>query len=629
MGKPIVRISPRPAICADLSGEKFAQANGDLIVWWYGRLLTEVMDSAGKGQPHRYVEVIFRQLHDDIPATFKIEHLPIALLGQLRIGTIWRKGLCVAEMQINPVQFHRINFTEGAWHFSSLKTAAQQGLPLPFTDQDYALPRQYGLDSSWMLDFPLPGGKNLLIPCIEVLSRCYSHSSEIPRLLTTYPWEHVLSVLYSSTEKDPCKWIVRPGKGFKADDGVYLAWTLYDKYAESRSKRIYSDLNVGKINQRGRPESAVALQVAMWFQGLHSLECKGLWVNDGATFLCLEVLARSEPTSPTFEWEEIDYERQDDGHDAAELIPRRSRINGEEELDPFRITGTQDPDRNAGKTTHADPKFRILGQRCKFRRTKVTKPQGEKYLHAGEMPRYPLYSTGDPSSKGKDIGKVAFNSAVVGLGGVINDLWQALQQIRAEHPSIIQRIEWFTEEQGFQTSSPPELQPLPHVDDCERRMAIRWISHRHNPSGTRGILIVRVSALYSQLYLLEVQRKKKRVPVKPSPQASRLEVADPLLQTKEESSAGLAIEFPSDGVAMEEIAQICSHIAYVRGKFKELAKLREYPHHIMRHTHSGGNRFPLESAVMNMFASMGVTLPSAVKADVPTDLAHSAPEMVE
>lgn len=32
---------------------------------------------------------------------------------------------------------------------------------------------------------------------------------------------------------------------------------------------------------------------------------------------------------------------------------------------------------------------------------------------------------------------------------------------------------------------------------------------------------------------------------------------------------------------------------------------------------------------MNMFASMGVTLPSAVKADVPTDLAHSAPEMVE
>lgn len=203
MGKPIVRISPRPAICADLSGEKFAQANGDLIVWWYGRLLTEVMDSAGKGQSHRYVEVIFRQLHDDIPATFKIEHLPIALLGQLRIGTIWRKGLCVAEMQIDPVQFHRINFTEGAWHFSSLKTAAQQGLPLPFTDQDYALPRQYGLDSSWMLDFPLPGGRNLLIPCIEVLSRCYSHSSEIPRLLTTYPWEHVRSVLYSSTEKDP------------------------------------------------------------------------------------------------------------------------------------------------------------------------------------------------------------------------------------------------------------------------------------------------------------------------------------------------------------------------------------------------------------------------------------------
>lgn len=613
--KPVVRVEPRRQVSSiftsDGEEDRFAAAKGELIVWWYGHFL-----NMRPSQSIRYVEVIFRQLRGDVPGAFVSYPVAVGHLGQLRVGSIWREGRCVAEAKTQPWEFSKVNFSEGKWSFTSRKSAGALGLPLPFSDQDYALPRTYGLSGSWMLDLKLSGGRNLLLPCVEVLSRCYGRISEIPRILTTEPWESALSLLYSSTEQDPYKWVVRPAKGIGIDNGVYLAWTLYDEYAQKQSKRIYNSLNTARANDRSRSENGVALQVPMWFQGLHSIECKGLWVNDGRTFLCLEILGIGEPTSPPFVWEQVAYDEHDSGIPSSELIPRRDRFEAEEELDPFRITGTQEPDRNASTARITDAPFRIIGPRCKYTRTKISKPYSEKYLRSGEMPRHRQYSTGDPFSKDKDTGKAIFNSAVVGSGGVLNDLWLALNNLRNEHPSVILGVEWFTEEQGFQTTSPPELQPLPPWDDRDSKATIRWLTHPRNPSGTRGMLILRVTTTTSEIYMLDVQRKKKRVPLRADDQAASDGTANVVMQTNEEKAAGIAIEFPSDGVAMEEIDDICSRIALVRGKFRDLARPRKYQHYVFSHRSSRANRFALESTVVNALMQMGVQIPVHAKDEV-------------
>lgn len=130
------------------------------------------------------------------------------------------------------------------------------------------------------------------------------------------------------------------------------------------------------------------------------------------------------------------------------------------------------------------------------------------------------------------------------------------------------------------------------------------------------MLILRVTTTTSEIYMLDVQRKKKRVPLRADDQAASDGTANVVMRTKEEKAAGIAIEFPSDEVAMEEIDDICSRIALVRGKFRDLARPRKYQHYVFSHRSSGANRFALESTVVNALMQMGVQIPVHAKDEV-------------
>ncbi|AGE24485.1 hypothetical protein H045_02045 [Pseudomonas poae RE*1-1-14] len=109
-----------------------------------------------------------------------------------------------------------------------------------------------------LLNFPLPKEKNLLIPCVECLYRCYGSTSDMARVSVTYPWRKVLETLYAIFEyKDPETWAVSPARGIPDEDALFLTMVQYNLKTELAAKNLYAQLD----NARARGKNETSLQV--------------------------------------------------------------------------------------------------------------------------------------------------------------------------------------------------------------------------------------------------------------------------------------------------------------------------------------------------------------------------------
>ena len=108
--------------------------------------------------------------------------VPLVALGQIRIGSIWKDDRCQAEASFEPGQFS-VNFSANNWRFTSLNEARQRRQAPPFPTNTHKL--QYENDRNWLIEFDLPNGGKLLIPCMEFFARCYGRSGELEHVLAT------------------------------------------------------------------------------------------------------------------------------------------------------------------------------------------------------------------------------------------------------------------------------------------------------------------------------------------------------------------------------------------------------------------------------------------------------------
>jgi hypothetical protein len=195
-------------------------------------------------------------------------------LGSFRLGTIWQGGKFIAETDLGTDQDFSVDFTEGVWSYVSIYGNHQFA---PYFKTDYPL-RSQPTDKmlTEFLSFPLPDDKNLLIPCIEFLYRCYGSTSDMARILTTYPWPKVQKLLYADTSKDPSRWLVKPQSIVPDDDGLFLAHALYNGYTEKVAKLLYSELD----NAYGKHMKEIGLRVRPWFQGPAKVKVRTVEVGD-------------------------------------------------------------------------------------------------------------------------------------------------------------------------------------------------------------------------------------------------------------------------------------------------------------------------------------------------------------
>lgn len=582
MLKPILRLPPRNTLLSIDDGEAIERLQGDVVVWWYERQRKNI-----DAETIPYVDVIFRFLdRHDVPAGYTTIPIGISRLGSFRIGTIWRNGRCIAETDFGSEREFFVNFTAGAWSHTSFSKKSEGNIKLPISRNDYAF--RYDKTDAYLLDFPLPKGRNLLVPCVEFLVRCYGSTSEMARILSTYDWKTVQDSLYKSIEKSPDKWVIYPRQHVSDADGLLLASMLYDPYAEIAAKSIYSQFD----NALGNSLSHVNLKIGPWFQGFASIAGRGLWINKGTTFLCLEVTGMSQPQENPYEINRAKYSLEDIEFGTKIIIPVKPPLELPLEQDPFALTDLDEPDSDANRKVIQDSGFRIIGERCSFyKSTQELRYSEKKVVPKVEKPN-DKYSTGDADGVETGVGKALFNAhRFVGDGGIISEAWSELRRLASTSDKIT-NLAWYSKTDGFSNADNFKLHPLIIEKGENPPLKVRrWLALPGAPKTTRGILIARFTANQHTLYFFEIQRKKIHKNT----------------TTKEEQISGLLAIIDNPLQALREIDYICDKIRYRRGKFSQLIGLQRLKHHIFRHV-SSNNRFLADTTIRSALKQLGVNI---------------------
>ncbi|OJT53418.1 hypothetical protein BSZ28_01915 [Pseudomonas moraviensis] len=556
----IKRVPPRENLCTTKDGEAIDHIrNGTVVVWSYERIKKNF-----EAESIPFVEVIFRFLdRNDEPAGVTPALIGISRLGSFRLGTIWRGGKCIAETDLGKDEEFSVDFTEGAWSYVSIQGNHQ---PVPYFKTDYPL-RSQPTDKvlTEFLSFPLPDGKkNLLIPCIEFLYRCYGSTSDMARILTTYPWPKVQELLYTDTRKDFRTWLVKPHPNVPDDDGLFLAHALYNDYTERVAKLLYAELD----NAHGKHMKEASLRVRPWFQGPARVQVRGRWINNRNTFLCYEVTGMSQPQDHPYEISRVTYSKDDTEQDQPPLDTIRVKIETPKPQDPFVITDHQEPDQGSVRWSKPDPGFQILGPKCPHTVSFDERPLAKKTAILIPPSTVKALSTGDPQGYNKGVGKfTAVAKRVVGDGGALQAVWDELQRLKGgKHFSS---VSWLSEREGFVQSTDFRLLALPAFtqSDSPTDKNRSWLAYKENANRRRGILVARIKIAARSFYLFELQRKKIRTGT----------------VYGDQKMSGLLIEISNEAEALDEISRICAEIRFANGNFRSLKTRLRPTHNIFRH----------------------------------------------
>ncbi|WP_249976771.1 hypothetical protein [Vreelandella olivaria] len=559
-----------------------------LVVWWYGPIFK---NTRSESVPKIYVflKPIDQEnnLGDVIKRTTVLTHV-----GLLRIGSVWEKGVSNSRIAFDEKIFP-VSFSPDGWRIVSLDDLHKAGRSLytPFNDASYLpLDRKH---KSYLIEFDLPDDKHLLIPCTEFFARVYGRSSEIKRVLATYPWEKVKERLYRplNAPASPGTWPVRFTHRVHRDDAILLAHMLYDPYAEQAAKRIYSQ------TEASFPQDKMLLKVTPWFQGSGEISVSGVPIDDGNTFLGLQILGCTQPDGATIhrEREKSTTISATDGPDALPQFP----YNQLQEIpDVIDLTDDDEPDHGSSWLDLPEDEFVVLGKPRAVldkRHNQKNVPSKRGVPVAGDET---MFSTGEPHGSGKWVGQVSIHAPItLESQGFLRDMWNALLYLQSAYPATIHSISWFTFEDGFSTSPDPRLislEPFGIDDDVETSVA-NWVYIDTQTKVPRGVLIIRVHVLDQTLYLMELQRRP------PKPRADGSEET-----SKPPSYKGLIFTLNHQDNFENWLRQVLSNVRHVQGVVQKLAGHCPGVADTFKHSKPKNENVLCEASVLNAFSKVGI-----------------------
>lgn len=488
-----------------------------------------------------------------------------------------------------------LDFTRGMWKFVSPAQAAKSGIENTINQNDY--PLYFANDKNWLIDFPLPDGKNFLLSCTEFFVRYYGRSEEVPRVLATYSWEEVNKRFYVPFDQPvaPNTWPVKLKSRMYNGDVVFLAHMKYDPYTVFAAKSINSQIETSSLNK----DPFAFIQVGPWFKGKAQVLVSGLWINNGKTFLALRILGGSDPKAAQIQRDRENSNQTDPAvssefGDPIDGRPPRIIKRPPEVLD---LTDDQEPDHGAASVEVEEPDFVVLGEPravIDVRRNKSTNKPGKP--QDGRDPKE--FSSGDPLGGGKGVGFASIHApAVMESEGMLRDMWKALHHVKKKHPNLIKSVEWFTFDEGFSSSDEPKLVGLqPFNEDEEVDTDVRNWLYINVPEGVpRGILIARIFAAGKAIYIAEIQRRPR------TKRDSAGNVVD-----AEESYKGFAFILDEQIQFELWLGKLLSDIRHVRGVVQKLVARCPGKADAFRHSTAKDDGVLCESAVLNALKKVGV-----------------------
>lgn len=559
------------------------------IAWWYCGIYK---NRSAESQPN--VLVAFRELSASGLSDVVIpRRVPLTSLGQVRIGTVWKDSVCRSEAVFDTAKF-LVDFNKGTWKFTSFQKTAKENVQEPYPLNIHLL--EYEADKNWLIEFPFSEGGKLVIPCLELLSRCYGRSQEMKRILATYPWhgakESHNSRLYSPLDEpeEPGKWKVKLRRRLVNGDVVFLAHAKYDPYAEYMAKSIYA-----QIESMHDPKDKVPafIKVGPWFQGQALIKAKGIWFDSGKSFLALHVVGCSDPVGVPIIRDRENTNKTGPIDGDADIgsawagAPERTLVRPPEIVD---LTGDDEPDHGAPTVEIQDPDFEVLGQArviidVRWDHAKSTAGAKSKGADASE------FSSGEPHGGGKGVGHASIHARpIMESKGALRDMWDAMLFLKEKKPELIQSVVWFTFDDGFSKDAEPKLiglQPFDEKDEINGEVK-NWPYYDTVNKTPRGVLIARMMVGGKPVHVVEIQRRPRKK-----------KDDDGKVKDAEESFKGMAFVLDDPRQFDTWMRRLLSDIRHVRGIVKHLVGACPGKAVVFKHTSASDEQVPCEAAVMN------------------------------
>lgn len=570
------------------------------MAWWYVGL---VKNKKAESQPN--VLVGFRELiNGAVSGKVAYANIQVTMLGQVRIGSVWKRGVCIKQVDFETRVFN-VNFTQNSWQLNSFKAANTNRKDLPFDQSIYPLEYQNN-DKTSLLEFPIKTGGKLVIPGIEFFARCYGCSSELKRVLVTYPWqgqESHESRLYATLDEDEIDdgsvWKVKLKQRLYNGDVVFLAHAKYDLYTEKVAKEIYSQIEIKY--EPSRPNSPIPIEVAPWFQGPAQLKVKGIWFNNNKSFLALNVMGGSEPGGILIERDRTNTNKTNVPADAANAGKAWNGAPVKITTSPqiIDLTGNAEPDHGAATIEIQDVDYEILGITREIKDVVRDKAKSSRGVLTNGS-EATSFATGNPHGTGKGIGYASIHAkAVMESEGMLMDMWTAMLYFKDKYPHQITSVEWFTFEDGYKTGELPKLIGLHPFDGDTDKLSgqvIRWPYASSDLKIPRGILVARMNFSGKFVHIIEIQRRRKAVE------------DDEGNITDRENFMGLIFIANSQADVVANVEYFMDAVRKVKGVVKNVLGKILGTKDIFQHSSSKEQEVVCEAAVVNALGKVGITL---------------------
>lgn len=480
-------------------------ADRDYALLWYGGI------KSGRGSDEvPYVAVFFKELSGGVLCgRWILKWAKATLLGQMRIGSIWRNGF--SDRNIVFKQHHYV----GMYSLEQWDDTISAG-NVSIAAHGYELP--YERERSRLLQLRSRSGI-LYVPCLEFFTRCYARDAEVNRALLTYNADEIKErlLLESPIESVMGAWPVWVPPRVPFADARLLAHLRHDDAAWNKVKRINAELD---HQLRGKNLPYAFIPIGPWHFGPSQLKVEGIPLAKG-DFLGLRIVGQTLPDTPIYAQYEIG-----SPHNGGEIgtYPRPQRRTHEVQEDsPVTVNEHQAPDTNTDFYFAHDPKMEILNFVPPITKKAVQKPPHRPTI------RIPSESSDGAASSeaagnSKGVGTLIVQSDAVLLSeGSIRDLWNGLLAVQQANPSIIQSLCWYHPQHAFHEMQVQAYTQLPQLqseseslDDTEESESVKkemreisaWLNRSHLP-GPRGACIIQVVTPSITGYLFEVQRAKK------------------------------------------------------------------------------------------------------------------------
>lgn len=571
---------------------------GSWVVWWYGRLIKNFADNTVP-----LVMVTLQRLDGDLlTEEFQTCQIAISRLRFYPQGLILEDRLPVAKIALETLWF-KVGFSYKDWNF---RTANQ--LNRCSSKHDLSLP--YECANDWSLEFKQPEGSSLQLNCVDYLVRGYSIRSEIPRILTTYGWHEAKSRLLKhetpSSEKNlPDSLVVYPHPDMVKNDEVFLALLANDdRRTLKAAQSLFAEIDTPNF-KTGNPHT---LQVLPWFDGPTELECRGLWINGGTDFVCMELHGYVEPSGKRIDNRGYRPRKIAENVEDRWGVPPIKRSLTDADLD-MGMTDTHQPRSPYPREDVVHDDFHIVTTREKTRTLLDSSDEESRVRSKDELPPS-KYSTGDSlGEKDDDTGKFTTTSNPVEaeFNGALAEMWKSFTRLHAA--GQIDKLGWYISD-NFYKEGPPKFFELSdrqytEEDDPKRKLE-KWLNlHSHR---RRGVMFV-IIGVNRKLYLV-IEAERRRWVDKDGKQ-------------QEESSRGLICEVSGK----KEIKTVCKFIddelPKHAGVFKNLTWTLDNRFALYSHRPSDDTSAWLDGAATHALRQMGVTLRKPIKPTPTTEAKNS------